>query len=170
MFQKKEADVFYDIIIGAKSIIKGDVESEGSIRVDGKIYGDITSLGSVIISDNAYVKGNIKSQNADIYGVCEGNVSVRGKINIHENSTLTGDIVAKSFNTKEGSTFKGNCLVDPSEELIISLDPLLSSGSDSNLVDFHKNKETLERDKENNTRDTNKYTNQEKTPFDKKAK
>ena len=63
---------------------------------------------------------------------------------------------------KEGSTFKGNCLVDPSEELIISLDPLLSSGSDSNLVDFHKNKETLERDKDKDkdkdkdSRDNNK--------------
>ena len=145
MFQKKDSEVNYDIIIGLKSIIKGDVESEGSIRVDGKIYGNITSLGSVIISDNAFVKGNIKSQNADIYGVCEGNVSVRGKINIHEKSTLTGDIIAKSFNTKEGSTFKGNCLVDPTEELIISLDPLLQSTTETNLVDFNKNKETVER-------------------------
>ena len=170
MFQKKEANVFYDIIIGSKSIIKGDVESEGSIRVDGKIYGDINSLGSVIISDNAYVKGNIKSQNADIYGVCEGNVSVRGKINIHENSTLTGDIVAKSFNTKEGSTFKGNCLVDPSEELIINLDPLLNSVSDSNLVDFNKNKDFLDRDKDSHSRDSSKNSNQEKNTFDKKAK
>lgn len=48
MFQKKDSEVNYDIIIGLKSIIKGDVESEGSIRVDGKIYGNITSLGSVI--------------------------------------------------------------------------------------------------------------------------
>lgn len=138
MFQKKESEVNFDIIIGSSSIIKGDIESEGSIRVDGKIFGNVTSLGTVIISENAFVKGNVKSVNSDIYGKCEGNVQVKGKINIFQNSSLMGDILAKSFNTKEGSMFKGNCVVDPTEELIITIDPIMRQVEETNLLDFTK--------------------------------
>lgn len=138
MFQKKESEVNFDIIIGSSSYIKGDIESEGSIRVDGKIFGNVTSLGTVIISENAFVKGNVKSVNADIYGKCEGNVQVKGKINIFQNSSLMGDILAKSFNTKEGSMFKGNCVVDPTEELIITIDPIMRQVEETNLLDFTK--------------------------------
>lgn len=139
MFQKKESESNYDIIIGSSSLIKGDIESEGSIRIDGKILGNIRSLGNVIVSENAYVKGDITSMNAEIYGKCEGNVQVKGKINIHQNSTLVGDIIAKSFNTKEGSLFKGNCFVDPAEELIITIDASLSpKQSETILLDFTK--------------------------------
>ena len=136
MFLKKEVISNFDIIIGAHSIIKGDIQSEGSIRIEGKVYGDITALGNVIISEKAYISGSIISQNADIYGQCEGDVKVRGKINLHHNSSLIGDIIAKSFNTQEGSTFKGNCIVDPEEELIICIDPLLKTSEDSNLINF----------------------------------
>lgn len=155
MFQKRETESNYDIIIGSSSLIKGDIESEGSIRIDGKIYGNIKSLGNVIISENAYVKGDIFSLNAEIYGKCEGNVQVKGKINIHQNSTLVGDIIAKSFNTKEGSLFKGNCFVDPEEELVISLDAvLIPEQIETNLVDFTKsstndrNKNKVDKEKE----------------------
>lgn len=155
MFQRKEMEVNFDIIIGPNSIIRGDIESEGSIRVDGKIYGNITALGNVIISENAFVKGDITSVNADIYGSCEGNVHVKGKINIHQNSSLLGDIIAKSFNTKEGSTFKGNCIVDPNEELVINVN--INESTDTNLVDFTKpgNKQNKENKSENNDKNQN---------------
>lgn len=153
MFQKKETESNYDIIIGPSSLIKGDIESEGSIRIDGKIFGNIKSLGNVIISENANVKGDIYSVNAEIYGKCEGNVQVKGKINIHENSTLIGDIVAKSFNTKEGSLFKGNCIVDPSEELVITFESLTQN--ETILVDFSKLNPN-ERNKERNNKDKDK--------------
>jgi cytoskeletal protein CcmA (bactofilin family) len=156
MFQKKETESNYDIIIGPSSLIKGDIESEGSIRIDGKIFGNIKSLGNVIISENANVKGDIYSVNAEIYGKCEGNVQVKGKINIHQNSTLIGDIVAKSFNTKEGSFFKGNCIVDPAEELVITIDSLINPPqNETNLVDFSKSNPN-ERNKNRNDKEKEK--------------
>lgn len=136
MFPKRTAEINYDIIIGSYSIIKGDIQSEGSIRVEGKVQGDITSLGNVIISENAFVNGNILSQNADIYGQCHGDVKVKGKINLHHKATLVGDIVAKSFNTSEGSTFKGNCLVDPEEELQINIVSIGNSAPETPYIDL----------------------------------
>lgn len=159
MFQRKESMSNFDIIIGPNSTIKGDIESEGSIRVDGHIIGNITSLGSVIISENANILGNIISHSADIYGKCEGNVHVKGKINIHQNSSLIGDIIAKSFNTKEGSLFKGNCLVDPTEELIIPIEPKQSA---DNLVDFTKSNSDKPYNSDKNRSDSNRYQDRNK--------
>jgi cytoskeletal protein CcmA (bactofilin family) len=142
MFQKKEFESNFDIVLGPNSIIKGDMESEGSIRVDGKVIGNITTLGNVIVSENAYVNGNITSASAEIYGVCEGNVQVKGKLNLHQNATLIGDVLAKSFNTKEGASFKGNCIVDPDEELKIDIDKAIKDPNtknlSKNLIDFTK--------------------------------
>lgn len=142
MFQKKEIVSNFDIVLGPNSIVKGDMESEGSIRIDGKVIGNITTLGNVIVSENAYVNGNITSASAEIYGVCEGNVQVKGKLNIHHNATLIGDVIAKSFNTKEGASFKGNCVVDPDEDLSIEIDKSIKDPNtknlSKNLIDFTK--------------------------------
>lgn len=146
MFQKKEVESNFDIIIGPSSIIKGDVESEGSIRIDGKIIGNVTTLGNIIISENALVRGDITSSNSEIYGVCEGNVKVKGKVNLYQNSTLVGDVLAKSFNTKEGASYKGNCIVDPGEDLNIVVDSAIhdvtGKASNSKLVDINKSQNT----------------------------
>jgi len=168
MFQKKLNEVNFDVIIGPSSIIKGDIESEGSIRIDGKILGNITSLGTVIISENAYVKGDIKSMNADIYGKCEGNVQVKGKINIFQNSSLMGDILAKSFNTKEGSMFKGNCIVDPNEELLITIDPMMHQVQETNLIDFTK-PNYVEKNKQNHEKNNDNKNNENKNLDSKNA-
>ena len=137
MFQKKEIESHFDILIGPKSAIKGNLESEGSIRIDGKIFGNITALGNVIISESAVVQGDVHCMNAEIYGKCDGNVKVKGVVNLHQNASLTGDILAKCFTTKEGSNFKGNCVVDPNEDLTITLETLTIT-ADANLVDFTK--------------------------------
>lgn len=112
MLLKKEIEMHFDIIIGETAVIDGDMNSEGSIRVDGTINGNLTCKGNIIISDKALVTGNICCLNAEIYGSCIGNVSVQGKVNLHEHASLDGDISAKSFVTKEGAHFLGKCYVD----------------------------------------------------------
>lgn len=115
MFSKKEIELNFDLIIGENAVIHGDMESEGSIRIDGKIFGNIQSHGNVIISDAAIVTGNISCLNTEIYGTCHGDVNVKGKINLHENASLDGDVYAKSFSTKEGAHFRGQCHVNTNE-------------------------------------------------------
>lgn len=141
MFQKKDIELNFDIIIGPHSMIKGDLESEGSIRIDGKVVGNITSQGNVIISENAHVIGDLKCLNTEIYGHCKGNVHVKGKLNLHQNASLDGDVISKSFSTKEGSHFNGQCTVDPNESLEIKVDLMLP---DPKLVNISKAAKPLE--------------------------
>ncbi|MGX8797572.1 bactofilin family protein [Fusibacter sp. JL298sf-3] len=133
MFQKKDIEMNFDIIIGPNSTVKGDLESDGSIRIDGVILGDISSKGNIIISEQAKVTGNVACLSTEIYGVCKGNVSVQGRVNLHENASLDGDVIARSFNTKEGAHFTGNCTIDSQdaeEPRLISLSKEKEDASD----------------------------------------
>lgn len=115
MFNKREIEMHFDIVIGDNAIINGDMSSEGSIRIDGQINGNVSSKGNVIVSDSAAITGNIDCLNTEIYGSCKGNVYVTGKVNLHENAVLIGDVMAKAFSTKEGAHFSGQCHVNDSE-------------------------------------------------------
>lgn len=163
MFPKKEIEFKFDIIIGASSIIKGDIESEGSIRIDGKVIGDVKSLGNVIVTEDAYINGNVSCSSVDIYGSIEGNVKTKGKINLFEKASLTGDIVCKGFSTDEGSTFNGNCCVNPSDEIIIEVDSLISEKrTNEKLIDFKKNTFSKNKSENQETEKTEKTDNAKK--------
>lgn len=106
----------FDIVIGQHSKISGDLESEGSIRIDGKHHGNIKTTGDVIISQDAEVQGNIESDNIEIYGNVVGNVTVEGFIEVFDSGSLKGDLQAKGFNISEGGVFQGHCAINTKAE------------------------------------------------------
>lgn len=52
-------------IIGNGTLIKGEVESNGDIRIDGKVVGSVKSTGKVVIGQNGIVEGEINCKTAD---------------------------------------------------------------------------------------------------------
>lgn len=113
MFKKNQHTSHFEMIIGSTSHISGDIESAGSIRIDGKVTGNITTEANLIISESSVVKGDIKCANADIYGKCDGNAFATGTVNLYEKGTLTGDLKAKGFSSAEGASFRGSCEINP---------------------------------------------------------
>jgi len=98
-----------DSLIGSNSVFTGNIESEGSIRVDGKLVGDITVTGDVYIGEQAVVKGNIEASNVNLAGTIEGNMTVKGLLKVLSTAKLFGDIMVKSFVVDEGALFQGKC-------------------------------------------------------------
>ncbi|MCX7845982.1 MAG: polymer-forming cytoskeletal protein, partial [Dictyoglomaceae bacterium] len=74
MFGKKGKPEIVDTIVGPRVEIHGKVISEASIRIDGKILGDIESKQGVIIGKTGYIEGNIKCQKLTVIGKVKGNV------------------------------------------------------------------------------------------------
>lgn len=105
----------YDIIIGPSSTVTGDLESKGSIRIDGKIIGSVTTKGDVIVTENARVEGGIQAFSTHIYGTVQGNVDVENDLTIHSSASLTGDIAAATLSTASGATFNGGCNIKPNK-------------------------------------------------------
>jgi cytoskeletal protein CcmA (bactofilin family) len=95
------------ISIGVK--IEGKVKSNGNIRVDGEIQGDIFSQGNVTIGENGEVNGQVNADVIAIGGNVTGTVNARNRLILDEKGNLKGDISAKTFIVKEGAQFNGKC-------------------------------------------------------------
>lgn len=98
-----------DTYIGAESLIKGNIESEKSVSIDGKINGDVTCKGEVIIGKNSVINGNIKAYSVTASGYIKGNINANDFIKLTTSCKVEGDICAKSFIADEGAVFNGVC-------------------------------------------------------------
>ena len=105
----------------SKNILNSDVEIKGTLKFageltfDGKLDGDITSEGALIVGDNAVVKGNLNVNSVVLRGKINGNVTAREKIEIKAKTELFGDIRAPKLVIEEGVTFVGKSEVNPNK-------------------------------------------------------
>ena len=110
MFLNKKARRFaVDTLIGEGSCFEGNIQSEDTIRIDGKIHGEIRAGRDIIIGEKAFVKGNLFGSNIIISGKVEGNVEAKGQLRLTVSAQLTGDIKISSFIADEEAIFQGNC-------------------------------------------------------------
>ena len=96
-------------IISADALIKGDIESIGDIRIDGKLIGNVVCKSKIIIGPKGIIEGDITGNNADILGVVKGKLKMSGQLNLQGKSIITGDIHASKLQIESTVCFNGNC-------------------------------------------------------------
>ena len=106
----KDANEKIDLTIGNDSKITGNLNSKGSIRIDGEIIGDITCVGMIIIGDKGKVKGNISASQGIIGGVIEGNLKLKHYLELNSTAKITGDIESELLQVDKGAIFNGHCV------------------------------------------------------------
>lgn len=98
-----------DTLIGKSTKFSGNISTEGTIRIDGEILGDVTLSGNLILGEKGRIKGNVKTGNIHLSGIIEGNVVSADQIHISTTGKLYGDISVKNIIIDEGGLFQGNC-------------------------------------------------------------
>ena len=88
---------------------KGDIELQGTIRIDGQFEGSISCPDTLIIGKSGIVKGDVKVKNAVIAGKLVGNIAAANKIELQTGSHVEGDIATARLVIDEGVFFEGNC-------------------------------------------------------------
>ena len=98
-------------VIGPSLIIKGDIQSSGTLRIDGVVEGTISADGSIIVAKGGTAKGGITADSIVVGGAIEGNVIAREKMELLPTGTLHGDAitVAHGLVIHEGAIFEGSC-------------------------------------------------------------
>ena len=117
MFKQKNTPLAMDTVLGEFTSFTGNIDSEGSIKVLGKVEGDVKASGDVYIEPTSSVKGNIYGSNVYISGYIKGNVLAKGILHLMTQAKLYGDIEVNSIVTDEGAIFQGNCrMIEVSKE------------------------------------------------------
>jgi cytoskeletal protein CcmA (bactofilin family) len=95
-------------IIGAGVVLEGKLSSNGNIRVDGAINGDITANGNVTVGETGEITGEIKAEVISIGGKVTGSINSKEKAVLESKAVLKGDIVTKILVVEAGAIFDGS--------------------------------------------------------------
>ena len=98
-----------ETIIGRDTQFKGSINAGGTIRIDGKFEGDISSTGDAIIGETGNITAQVKARNATIAGVVNGNIDISDKLELLSSAKVYGDLKVGVLIIGEGATFKGAC-------------------------------------------------------------
>lgn len=89
--------------------ITGDIKSNGDIRIDGSLTGNLNTKGKVVIGPTGKVKGEVICKNSEISGFIEGKIIVGQLLNLKASSKIHGDIATLKLSIEPGAVFSGNC-------------------------------------------------------------
>ena len=89
--------------------ITGDIKSNGDLRIDGSLIGNLNTKGKVVIGLTGKVRGEIICKNSEISGLIEGKITVSQLLILKATSKILGDIATSKLSIEPGAVFSGNC-------------------------------------------------------------
>ena len=89
--------------------IKGEVNTDGDIRFDGILTGNLHTKGKFVAGVTGNVKGEITCKNADIHGKIEGKIKVSELLTLRQSSNFNGELTTKQLAIEPGAVFNGVC-------------------------------------------------------------
>lgn len=94
-------------VIGAGTVVTGNIKTEGSIRVDGKIMGNLVTQADAAVGINGIVEGSVDARSITIAGKVLGTLTAAHKLVLESRSVLKGDLRASKLVVDEGAVFDG---------------------------------------------------------------
>jgi cytoskeletal protein CcmA (bactofilin family) len=95
--------------LGKGTAFKGVLSFEGTIRVDGKIEGEVISKDTLIAGDGAFLQGEISVGTIILSGKIVGNINASQQVHLLAPANIQGNIKTPKLIIEEGVTFDGKC-------------------------------------------------------------
>ena len=112
MAKKSYDNNVVNTVIGSETELKGELHSQGSIRVDGRVEGVVIAQGDVHIGENSYIEGNVHAKRVIIAGEIHGNIESNQGIKICSTGKVFGNISGDRLMIEEGGINKGKVNMD----------------------------------------------------------
>lgn len=100
------------IIQGTK--ITGMIVSEGGLRIDGEVEGDIKTTGKVVLGATGVINGTLTCVSADFEGVFKGKLTVNEMLCLRSTSEVEGDVFINKLTVEPGAVFNATCTMGSS--------------------------------------------------------
>ena len=96
-------------VIGKGTVLEGNIDTSGNIRIEGRIHGNIKSKSKIALGHSSHVDGNITAQNTDIEGTVRGRIEITELLVLKATATVHGDISTGKLVVEPGAVFNGSC-------------------------------------------------------------
>ncbi|MEM7372870.1 MAG: polymer-forming cytoskeletal protein [Bacteroidota bacterium] len=95
-------------VISEGTVVVGNINAEGDLRVEGKVIGTLVCNSKLIISGAGYIEGNVDARVATVEGEIKGNVVTRELLTIDKTGKIFGDIFTQKLVVQMGAIFTGS--------------------------------------------------------------
>jgi cytoskeletal protein CcmA (bactofilin family) len=99
-------------VLGRGTRVRGRIQGEGDLRVEGAVEGDVNVTGELVIEDGAEIKGNVDAAVVTIGGTLTGDVASRGGIVVRASAKVSGNMGSPEVSLEEGAEFSGRIEAD----------------------------------------------------------
>jgi cytoskeletal protein CcmA (bactofilin family) len=141
LFSRREASPIPSTnfsVIDSHTTASGDVETDGALRVDGRLEGSILKADLVVVGEGASVVGDVTAREVIVGGAVTGNIFASQRTELQSNGIVAGDIRSAAILVHEGGVVQGRLYIHPisgpmdgrtGEQETPRLSPALSSKS-----------------------------------------
>ncbi len=116
----------FDTLIGNTTEIFGRLVLTDSIRIDGKVTGNIEAAKdnkvTVAIGRSGIVCGDISAHRVMVAGKVEGNICASERVEFYKDSEVRGDITYGSIGVEHGARLLGLVIQTPHDSVAAGTD------------------------------------------------
>jgi cytoskeletal protein CcmA (bactofilin family) len=110
-------------IIGPGMRVIGDCDSDGAIRVEGNVKGNLRAAKAVVVGKDGVVEGDILTQDAVLAGTVKGVVRAESRLEVQASSRIDGEVIAARMQLEEGAILNGTVQMGKGAEAALSAQP-----------------------------------------------
>src|SRR5512137_1118144 len=100
-----------DSLIGAGTVVDGDISFSGGLRIDGQVRGNVTAANgdpcTLVVSEHARVDGEIRVSHVVINGTINGPVTADDYLELQANARIMGDVSYRQVEMRVGAVVQG---------------------------------------------------------------
>jgi cytoskeletal protein CcmA (bactofilin family) len=105
-------------VIGAGSVIIGDLRGDGEYVISGEVHGDGELGGGLNLAATGVWNGHIRALEAVVAGKITGGLAVKGKLEIGYTAVIRGSVSARTIAIAKGAIVDGDIVVTSGEPLL----------------------------------------------------
>jgi len=94
-------------VIGAGTIVRGNVEGDGSLEIFGRVEGDVSMGGDVVIGEAGAVRGNVSGEKISVQGAVQGDLRGTDAVLLERGAKVVGDLSAPRIGIANGALVRG---------------------------------------------------------------
>lgn len=113
MFERKKhaAQKRIDSLIGAGTVVHGDVIFTGGLRIDGQVQGNVIAAsgepGMLVVSEQARIDGEIRVSHVVVNGTVNGPITVDDHLELQPKARVAGDVAYRTLEMHVGAIVQG---------------------------------------------------------------
>ena len=112
-----------DTLISQHCVIEGNLVTENSIKLDGRVHGNLLAKGHVIVGESGLIQGDLHTTDLLVFGRIEGNIRAQS-VQLKPTAHILGNIETEIFQVEPGAYYQGGVSMGKADVL-----PALPDGS-----------------------------------------